>query len=223
MLNELRPVIGRVVNPIGEALARTPVTPTGLTVLGTAGFCVSALSLMPTGHLFAGTLVCTFFVLADLFDGALARAKGSSGPWGAFIDSTMDRVADAALFLALAFWFAGGGHNNTLAVLALVSLVAGALVSYALARAKSLGLRCDAVGLIERPERMLIGLVATGLAGLGVPYALHVGLWILAVGSVVTFGQRLIAIRRDGMRGEHAGPGPAPDPERIPDRDGGTA
>jgi CDP-diacylglycerol--glycerol-3-phosphate 3-phosphatidyltransferase len=74
-------------------------------------------------------------------------------------------------------------------------LVAGALVSYAKARAEGLGLRCD-VGLAERTERLVIGLLATGLAGLGVPYVLPAGLWILAAASTFTFGQRVLAVHR---------------------------
>jgi phosphatidylinositol phosphate synthase len=74
-------------------------------------------------------------------------------------------------------------------------LVAGALVSYAKARAEGLGLRCD-VGIAERPERMIIVLTAAGLSGLGVPYVLPVGLWLLAALSAFTFGQRVVAVHR---------------------------
>jgi hypothetical protein len=78
---------------------------------------------------------------------------------------------------------------------AVFCLVAGSLVSYAKARAESVGLTCD-VGFAERTERLLIALVATGLSGLGVPYVLPIGLWLLAVASAVTFGQRVLAARR---------------------------
>jgi len=123
----------------------------------------------------------------------LARIKGTSGAWGAFLDSTMDRIADAAIFSGLVIWFFGGGHDPLLGGVSLFCLVAGILVSYAKARAEGLGLRCD-VGLIERPERMLISLIAVGVSGLGVPYILNVGLWALAVGSAFTFGQRVHAV-----------------------------
>lgn len=195
MLNVLKPALSRLLTPAGELLARTPVTPNAITVTGTLGVCAGALALFPTGHLFAGTMVCTFFVLADMLDGALARVKGTTGSWGAFLDSTMDRVADAAIFGGLVLWFMLGGHDRLLAGVALFCLVAGALVSYAKARAEGLGLRCD-VGLAERTERLLIGLVATGLSGLGVPYVLPAGLWLLAAASAVTFGQRVLAVRR---------------------------
>jgi CDP-diacylglycerol--glycerol-3-phosphate 3-phosphatidyltransferase len=194
MLNKLRPALARVLRPAGEALARTPLTPNAITIIGTVGVTAGALSLFPTGHLFVGTVVCTIFVLADMLDGALARVKGTSGPFGAFLDSTLDRVADAAVFGGLACYFVLHG-DRLLAAVTLFCLVCGALVSYAKARAQSLGLNAD-VGIAERPERMVIGLTAAGLSGLGVPYVLPVGLWLLAAISAVTFGQRVLAVRR---------------------------
>jgi CDP-diacylglycerol---glycerol-3-phosphate 3-phosphatidyltransferase len=137
-------------------------------------------------------------VLFDILDGALARVKGTSGPFGAFLDSTLDRVADAAIFGGLACYFVLHGHgrgDRVMAAVALFCLVSGALVSYVKARAQSLGLNGD-VGIAERPERMVIGLVAIGLSGLGVPFILPVGLWLLAALSAVTFGQRVLAVRR---------------------------
>ncbi len=211
MLNALRPAIARLLTPVGEFLARTPVTPNALTITGALGASAGALALYPTGHLFAGTVVCTVFVLADMLDGALARVKGTSGSWGAFLDSTLDRVADAAIFGGLVLWFMLGGHDKVLAAVTLFCLVAGALVSYAKARAEGLGLRAD-VGIAERSERLVIGLVAIGLSGLGVPYVLPVGLWLLAAASAFTFGQRVLAVRRAAAEqaaaaaGSQAGP-----------------
>src|SRR5215467_2972452 len=199
MLNVLRPLLTRLLTPVGQALARTPVSPNAITIIGTAGVVAGALWLFPTGHLFAGTLVCWGFVMADMLDGVLARVKGTSGAWGAFLDSTLDRVGDAAVFAGLAIWLARTGQG-VLAGVALFCLVAGGLVSYAKARAEGLGLRCD-VGIAERTERLLIGLVAIGLAGLGVPYVLPVGLWILAALSAVTFGQRVHAVHRAAESG----------------------
>jgi CDP-diacylglycerol---glycerol-3-phosphate 3-phosphatidyltransferase len=198
MLNKLRPVLARVLGPVGQVLARTPLTPNAITIIGTVGVVASALTLYPTGHLFVGTVICAIFVLFDMLDGALARVKGTSGPFGAFLDSTLDRVADAAIFGGLAIFFVLHGHgrgDRVMAAVALFCLVSGALVSYAKARAQGLGLNAD-VGIAERPERMVIGLVAIGLSGLGVPFVLPVGLWLLAVISAVTFGQRVLAVRR---------------------------
>ena len=203
MLKVLRPAIARVLTPVGQVLARTPITPNAITIVGTIGMSAGALWLFPTGHLFAGVVVCTCFVITDMLDGTLARIKGTTGKFGAFLDSTMDRIADAAVFGGIAIYFVRGGNNHLLAGVALFCLVAGALVSYAKARAESLGLSCD-VGFAERTERLLIGLVATGLAGLGVPYVLPAGLWLLAAASAFTFGQRVLAARRSAAQLEMA-------------------
>jgi CDP-diacylglycerol---glycerol-3-phosphate 3-phosphatidyltransferase len=219
MLKVLRPALARVLNPVGQALARTPITPNAVTIVGTVGMSASALYFFPTGHLFAGVVVCTLFVFCDMLDGTLARIKGSSGPFGAFLDSTLDRVADAAVFAGLAIYFVRAGHSRLLAAVALFCLVAGSLVSYTKARAESLGLTCD-VGFAERTERLLIGLVAAGLSGLGVPYVLSVGLWLLAAASAFTFGQRVLAARRSAAElaaRQAAGSSPAePDAGRRP-------
>jgi CDP-diacylglycerol--glycerol-3-phosphate 3-phosphatidyltransferase len=195
MLNVLRPALARLLTPAGRALARTPVTPNAVTIIGTLGVSASALALFPTGHLLAGTIVCTIFTFADMLDGTLARIKGTTGVWGAFLDSTLDRVADASVFAGIAAWAVLSGHSRVVAGLAVFCLVAGALVSYAKARAEGLGVRCD-VGIAERTERLVIGLVAIGLTGLGVPYVLPAGLWVLAVLSTVTLAQRMLAVRR---------------------------
>lgn len=194
MLNVLRPFFTRLLTPVSQWLARTPVTPNMVTVVGTLGVSAGALALFPTGHLLAGVIVCTVFVFADMLDGTLARIKGSSGAWGAFLDSTLDRIADAAVFVGLAAYFVNGGDSRLMAGVATYCLVTGSLVSYAKARAQSLGVSCD-VGIAERTERLLIALVAAGLAGLGVPYVLPAGLWILAVLTTITLGQRVWAVR----------------------------
>jgi CDP-diacylglycerol--glycerol-3-phosphate 3-phosphatidyltransferase len=193
MLNFLRPGIARLLNPVGQALARTPVTPNMITVIGTVGVSAAALSMFPIGELFPGALTATIFVFTDMLDGLLARIKGNSGPFGAFLDSSMDRVADAAIFGGMVIWFFRGGHDPVLGMVTLFCLCCGFLVSYVKARAQGLGLACD-VGIIERPERMLIGLTSVGLSGLGVPYILPIGLWALAAGSLVTLGQRVHAV-----------------------------
>jgi CDP-diacylglycerol---glycerol-3-phosphate 3-phosphatidyltransferase len=203
MLNVLRPALSRVLTPVAETLARTPVTPNAITIIGTAGVVAGALWLFPIGHLFAGTMVCTGFVLADMLDGVLARVKGTSGAFGAFLDSTLDRIADAAVFAGLTIYLVRT-QQDTLAWVALFCLVAGALISYAKARAEGLGIPCD-VGFAERTERMLLALVPAGLTGLGVPYVLPIGLWVLAALSMVTFGQRVAAVRRGASALKGAG------------------
>jgi CDP-diacylglycerol---glycerol-3-phosphate 3-phosphatidyltransferase len=191
-----RPVVAKVVAPLVGGLARAGVTPDMVTVVGTFGAVAGAVFLLGTGHLFWGTVAVTLCVLFDLLDGALARARGGGSVFGAVLDSTGDRAADAAIFASLAWWFSGGGDNRLLVLLALVCLVLGVLTSYIKARAEGVGLSCD-VGIVERTERLILVLVGTGLAGLGVPYAVHVALWVLLVGSAVTVGQRCLAVRRE--------------------------
>jgi len=194
MLNlHARDAVARVTDPVGRALARRGVSPDVITSIGTLGVSAGALIFYPRGQFFVGTVVITVFVFNDLIDGALARASGKVSKWGAFFDSTLDRVADAAIFSGLVLWFAGDGDHLGMVALCLYCLVSGALVSYARARAEGLGLRCD-VGIAERAERLLLVLVTTGLDGLGVPYVQAVGLWTLAVLSTVTLGQRLAVV-----------------------------
>ena len=201
-----RPVVAKVIGPLVGRLARSGVTPDAITILGTLGAVAGAVGLIATGHLFWGAFTVTVFVLLDMLDGALARARGGGSVFGAVLDSTGDRAADAAIFGALVWWFSGAGDNRLLVLLALLCLVLGVLTSYIKARAEGVGLSAD-VGVIERTERLILVLVGTGFTGLGIPYALHVALWILLVGSAVTVGQRFLAVRRAG-RGPAATPAP---------------
>lgn len=194
MLNlHARDTVSRFLEPVGRALARRGVSPDVVTAIGALGVAAGALIFYPRGDFFVGTMVITLFVFNDLIDGALARASGKVSRWGAFFDSTLDRVADAAIFSGLVLWFAGDGDHVGMVALCLYCLVTGALVSYAKARAEGLGLRCD-VGIAERAERLLLVLVTTGLEGLGVPYIQAVGLWALAALSTITLGQRLAVV-----------------------------
>ncbi len=199
MLNVVaRVYVNRVTEPLGRWLVARGITPDAVTVTGTLGSVVSALVFLPRGQLFIGTLFVTLFVLFDLVDGAMARAKGKGTPFGAVLDSTCDRIADGALFAALTWWALGVGESRVLGVAALICLVAGQLVSYIKARAEGVGLKVSG-GLVERAERLILALVGTGLAGLGVPYALDVALWVLAAASVWTVGQRLAEARRSAL------------------------
>nr|WP_189181928.1 CDP-alcohol phosphatidyltransferase family protein [Microbispora rosea] len=199
MLNLLRPAVTRVMTPLGRALARRGISPDVITAIGTLGVVASALAFYPLGHLFAGTLVITFFVLADLLDGVLARMTGRGTKWGAFLDSTLDRLGDASIFSGLILYFVLKDEPEiVLATVALFCLVAGALVSYAKARAEGLGMTAN-VGIAERGERLVVVLVAAGLSGLGVPYVLAAGLWLLAAASAVTVVQRMVHVYRQAV------------------------
>ena len=196
MLNFLRPFFARLFSPLIQALARTPVTPNMITVAGTIGVAASCLAMFPIGWLFPGAATATVFVFTDMLDGQLARIKGSSGKYGAFLDSTMDRLGDAAVFGGITIWFMRSDH--LLGVVSLFCLASAMSVSYVKARAESLGLNAD-VGIIERPERLIIGLTSIGLSGLGIPYVLPIGLWGLAAGTAFTLYQRLRAVYLDAQ------------------------
>ncbi|MEP6696142.1 MAG: phosphatidylinositol phosphate synthase [Pseudonocardiales bacterium] len=196
MLNVLaRARVSRVLDPLGARLAGTGLSADAVTVIGTTGAVTAAVGCFPRGWFLPGTLIIWFFVMFDMLDGAVARARGTASRWGAFLDSTLDRVADAAVFGTLVWWFAFRGDSPPLALAALLCLVLGTLTSYVKARAEGLGMTCN-VGFAERTERLIIILVGTGLAGLGVPYALAVALWLLAGASLITVVQRLAEVRR---------------------------
>ena len=202
MLKRVRVPLQRVLGPLGAALARRGVNPNMVTFAGTVCVTASALVLYPRGDLFWGSFAITIFVLTDMVDGALARARGSTGPWGAFLDSSLDRVADSAVFAGLAWWFARGGHQPILLGLCLFCLVTANLISYTRARAEGLGMRGD-VGIAERTERLIVFLIATGVSGLGVPYIQAIGLWLLAAATAITAGQRFRAVYRQAHALEH--------------------
>jgi CDP-diacylglycerol--glycerol-3-phosphate 3-phosphatidyltransferase len=190
-----RDSVARLTDPIGSWLYRHGVSADIVTIVGTVGASVGALALFPLGYLFAGTLVVWAFVMFDMLDGAVARAAGGGSRVGAVLDSTCDRIADGVLFAALTWWCFEVDDNTALAAVALLCLVSAQVISYVKARAESAGLRADG-GLVERAERWIIALVGTGLQGLGVPFAVDVALWLLAVLSVVTVAQRFMALYR---------------------------
>nr|WP_042197209.1 CDP-alcohol phosphatidyltransferase family protein [Kibdelosporangium sp. MJ126-NF4]CEL22810.1 CDP-diacylglycerol--glycerol-3-phosphate 3-phosphatidyltransferase [Kibdelosporangium sp. MJ126-NF4]CTQ89951.1 CDP-diacylglycerol--glycerol-3-phosphate 3-phosphatidyltransferase (EC 2.7.8.5) [Kibdelosporangium sp. MJ126-NF4] len=189
-----RASVSRVTDPIGARLVRMGLTPNAMTLIGTLGAVAGAVWFFPRGQLVTGTFVVWGFAMLDLLDGAMARAKGGNGTkFGGVLDSSCDRIADGALGAAVAWYCLAVAQNHLLGAAALICLVSGQVISYVKARAESSGLRAD-VGIVERAERLIITLVGTGLYGLGVPYALHVALWLLAVLSVVTVIQRLVAV-----------------------------
>jgi CDP-diacylglycerol--glycerol-3-phosphate 3-phosphatidyltransferase len=203
-----RPAVAKVVAPVVARLGRAGVTPDMVTVTGTVGAVLSAIFLIGTGHLWWGAVSVTVFVLLDMLDGALARARGGGSVFGAVLDSVGDRAADAAIFGALVWWYSGDGDNRLLVLLALVCLVLGVLTSYIKARAEGAGLSCD-VGIVERTERLILVLVGTGFTGLGIPYAVHVALGVLLAGSAVTVIQRIAVVRRTAPAAPSVPPSPS--------------
>lgn len=200
MLNRFaRALFTRLLTPVARLLLRAGISPDVVTLVGTLGVVVGALACYPAGRLLAGTLVISAFAFADTVDGIMARESGRSSPWGAYLDSTLDRVGDAAVFGGLVLWFTGGGDERLTAVLALVCLTLGSVVSYAKARAEGLGMTAD-VGIAERADRLVAVLATTGLVGLGLPtVVLTVVLGLLAVASLVTVAQRILEVRRQAF------------------------
>ncbi|MDT7550899.1 MAG: CDP-diacylglycerol---glycerol-3-phosphate 3-phosphatidyltransferase [Actinomycetota bacterium] len=194
MLN-LRPAVGRIVGPLAARLLRLGITPDMVTIAGAVGAVAASLGLLARGHFFWGGVLVTVAVLTDALDGTMARLRGPAGSWGAFLDSTLDRIADASIFCALVIWYAGKGDDQLLLGVSLFCLVAGAVTSYAKARAEGLGMTCN-VGLAERVERLILVLAGVCLAGIGLDVALPIALWVLAVASAITVGQRLAEVHR---------------------------
>lgn len=186
-------------SPLAKLLLKWGVSPDAVTIVGTLGVAIGALVFYPMGELFWGTVFITVFVFSDLVDGIMARIKGAGGTWGNFLDSTLDRIADGALFAGVAIWFFGGGDNTPIAIAALACLVLGMLVSYARAKAESLGFTAN-VGIAERAERLVSVLVVTGLTGLGLPeVVLLTVLILLALASTATVIQRVVAVHKQAM------------------------
>lgn len=207
MISSLRGLVGRVFAPLAAALLRLGVTADAVTVTGTVLVAATALVLFPTGHLLIAAVLLSVFAFFDALDGTVARQAGTSGPWGAFLDSTLDRVADGAIFVGLAVYFqvqVGGTVGTAGVIAALVCLVAGFTVSYARARAEALGYHA-AVGIAERGERLVVAIAGAFLVGLGLsPVVLVVLLGLLGVASIVTVGQRMATVRQQAQAGDGA-------------------
>jgi CDP-diacylglycerol--glycerol-3-phosphate 3-phosphatidyltransferase len=201
-----RDAVSRALVPLGTSLAKAGLTPDVITVFGTAGTVAGSVLLLGNGYLFAGTLVVTFCVLLDMVDGAVARASGRTSTFGAVLDSSCDRIADAAIFGAIA-WYFGLHGNKSILLSALLCFGLGALTSYIRARAEAAGLHAT-VGIAERAERLIIVLVGTGLTefpGLHVKYVLEIALWLLVAASTITVFQRFAAVYQQTKRPRDAG------------------
>lgn len=220
MLNRFaRALFTRLLTPVARAFLALGISPDVVTLVGTLGVCFGALAFYPRGEFLWGTLVISVFVFADTVDGLMARMSQRSSKWGAFLDSTLDRIGDAAVFGGLVLYYGGpagadavaasagsGAVNRTVMLtLALLCLVLGGIVSYARARAEGLGMTAD-VGIAERADRLVAVLLAVGFVGLGwttgygLPeVALLVVLALLSVASAVTVVQRMLVVRAQAL------------------------
>ncbi|MBY9076185.1 CDP-alcohol phosphatidyltransferase family protein [Nocardioides sp. WL0053] len=195
MLNRFRAFWTKLLTPIARFFLRLGVSPDAITLVGTVGVVAGALVFFPRGQLLVGVLVITAFVFSDLLDGTMARMSGTSSKWGAFLDSTLDRLGDAAVFGGLVLYYVGPGGSDALAALALYCLVMGSVTSYARARAESLGMEAKG-GIAERADRLAAILVMTGLSDIfDLPVLIPLTLWVLAAASTVTVLQRVLSVR----------------------------
>jgi CDP-diacylglycerol--glycerol-3-phosphate 3-phosphatidyltransferase len=212
MLERFRSLSGIVLGPVVRLLVRRGVSPDVVTVAGTIGVVLGALVCFPQGWLWQGVLVVTVFVVSDMIDGLMAKTTGTASAWGAFLDSSSDRLGDAAVFGGLLLFFTYQEDSTLWASVALAGLVFGQWTSYVKARAESLGFTCGG-GLAARADRLVIVLVGAFLGGLGVPYVLEAAMALLAVTSMITVFQRIEQVRRQakGPRGSQdlRGPGAA--------------
>ena len=190
----LKPAVTKVITPIASTALRIGITPNGVTWAGAIGVVASSFYFYPRGNFFWGTLIICFFALSDLFDGTMARISQQGGSkWGGFLDSTIDRVTDAAVLIGVTLYLID--TEDPLVPVILFTLVTGMLVPYIRARAESMGIDCSG-GIAERTERLILALSAIGFSGLGIPYVLAGGMWLLAILGVVTVFQRILIVWR---------------------------
>jgi phosphatidylglycerophosphate synthase len=196
MLNNprARRAVSGLLDPSAKLLLRLHISPDAVTVVGTLGAVSCAVLFIARGNFVFGVLGVIVFAVADLLDGTMARMKGTSGPWGNFLDASLDRVADGAIFGSVAFW-AASEDQMWLAAGTLIALVAGQVTSYAKARAEAVGAEAN-VGLVERAERLIAILAALFLSGVGVPWVLDITVWALAILGVFTVIQRVVHVRK---------------------------
>lgn len=195
-----------VVEPLAKGLLTIGLTPNATTIAGTALTVLSSVALIPTGHLVWAAVLSLFFAAFDMVDGTMARLRGGGTAFGATLDASCDRLTDGALFGAIAMWlvYVEGAASVNVAV-CLAVLVLSQTISYIKARGEAGGLTIVG-GLIERPERLILGLGGLALQGFGVPHAVVVSLWILVLGSAFTVVQRLLLAKRDEKAGSRVAP-----------------
>jgi CDP-diacylglycerol--glycerol-3-phosphate 3-phosphatidyltransferase len=192
-----RAAYAKLSTPVAKAALKVGLTPDMVTIIGTAGSVLAALIMFPIGQLWWGSVAVFVFVLADMLDGAMARQRGGGTRFGAVLDATCDRISDGAIFCGLLWWVVFSMHSSSLAVATMICLVTSQVISYVKARAEASGLEGGG-GLIERPERLIIVLVGAGFSDLPffpMPVVLPIAMWLLAVTSLVTVGQRVHSVR----------------------------
>lgn len=195
MLERFRDAAARLLGPSARWLNGRGVSPDLVTALGTLFVMIAALVCFPNGWLWQGAFLVGFFCLADMLDGQMAKLSGTASRWGAFLDSSLDRLGDAAVFGAVLLYFADRQQQPLWAGISLAALAFGQLTSYVRARAESLGFTASG-GLAARADRIFIVLLGAALAGFGVPYVLELAVTFLAVAGLITVVQRTLSVHR---------------------------
>lgn len=189
MISRLRPTLGRLLSePIVKVLARLGISPNMLTLVGFALNAATAY-VLATGHFIAGGFLVLFASWFDMLDGAMARITDNKTQFGAFLDSTMDRFCEAALFLGLLIFYADRGED-WMTALVYVTIVGSLMVSYTRARAEAVGLKGE-IGIMARPERIVLLTLGLFLSQIAMG-ALVIVIWILAIGTNFTAIRRII-------------------------------
>lgn len=189
MKNQIKSGARRLADPIVRLLHRAGVTPDQVTFAGLI-LSLAAAVAVARGQFGIGTILLLIGSTCDMLDGGLARLRGNGSRFGAFLDSTMDRYAELGLFVGLAYYFSNSGSPLDVVVVC-VAAAGSILVSYTRARAEGLGLDCN-VGLMERPERLVVLILATALG----PGVLAWALRGLALLTHVTALQRILHVRK---------------------------
>lgn len=198
--NKGRDLATTIFTPFARVLNRFGVTPNAVTYVSTALVALLSILLLGKGHWVAGPAFLGVVLFADSVDGTLARLTGQASPYGAFLDSTMDRLGDGFVFGALVWWVATGWEPSTVRSWALAAgiavIVLAAAVPYARAKAESVGVNA-AVGMVERTDRLVIALAGAFLTGVGLSDWVFVGaLIVVAIGSAITVLQRMMYVAR---------------------------
>lgn len=195
-----------IVEPVARLLLRLGISPNAVTVVGATITIVVAVTLIPTGYLAWAAILSGIFATLDMVDGTMARMRGGGTKFGATLDATCDRITDGALFAAITWWLIYSyDAYPSLVIASFVVLVSSQVISYVKARGEASGFVMVG-GLIERPERLIIGLAGIGLQGFGIPYAIDVAIWALACGSIITVIQRLMIAHRSPLANERTAP-----------------
>ena len=190
----IKPSVVRLITPFCRGLLRIGITADFMTLIGTFVVVFGSFTLLANGKILASLIIIGLALLTDLLDGTMARLS-EKGPsvWGNFLDSTLDRVADGAILISLAFYL--HSQNDLLFKVVVITLPISALVPYARAKAESLGIECKG-GFAERTERLLILGIGGVLQLLGFDWGIALGVWLLLILSALTVLQRISIVRK---------------------------